>query len=207
MKAIIPAALGLLIFAAPAALAQTTTPAQTLPEAPPPLESVPPADEGLVDPVEQAAAVTSEEQFANSAAMTSLLLGLAAKQAQANSKNAEVQAFAEKALARHVALVEQLREAAAAGPVAIPVPFGLDMTHRQKLDAIAGGVSATGANATFETRFAETVREISAVASALYGGYAERGENEALTSFARTALPEIEAQAQEAAALASSLGV
>src|SRR5690606_20890690 len=111
MTAIRPSALGLFLLAtaflttAAPGLAQGPAPGHPLPEAPPPLETVPPADEGLVDPVEQAAAVTSDEQFANSAAMQSLLLGLAAQRAQTTSGNAEVLAFAEKALARQTALV------------------------------------------------------------------------------------------------------
>lgn len=206
MNVIIPAALSLCLLGVSAASAQTEAPAGPVPAAPPPLESVPPSDESQVDPVEQAATVTSDEQFANSAAMHALLFGLAAKQAQAQSQDAGVVAFASEAEARNSTLIEQLRAAASAGPVAIPVPFGLDMTHRQKLDALSAE-GATGAEGSFETRFAALARELSAVSAALYASYAERGESESLTGFARTALPEIEAQESEVEALAAALGL
>ena len=181
-------------------------PVPGLPVAPPPLDTVPPAIDVTVDPVEQAALVTSTEQFANSAAMASMLLALGAQAATANSQDAELVGFATESLARHTRLVDALRAAAAAGPVMVPVPFGLDMTHRQKLDALGGGVSATGAEGSLEVRYAEMAAEIGAVAEALYTAYGEKGDDDALKAFAQGALAEISAEREAAEALLARVG-
>ncbi|MGV3650337.1 MAG: DUF4142 domain-containing protein [Devosia sp.] len=181
-------------------------PAQTLPAAPPPLDAAPPAMEVTVDPVEQAALVTSTEQFANSAAMASMLLALGAQAVAGASQDVELVAFANDSLARHTRLVEALRTAAAAGPVLVPVPFGLDMTHRQKLDALGGGVSATGADERIEARYARMAAEITAVAEALYSAYGEKGDDEALKAFAAEALPELSDEREAAETLLARVG-
>ncbi|SFZ85720.1 protein of unknown function [Devosia enhydra] len=206
----LPVQIGPAMAQTPEAVPQNTPapagPLPGLPAAPPPLDGAPPAMEVSVDPVEQAALVTSTEQFANSAAMASLLLALGAQAVAGASQDAELVAFATDSLARHTRLVEALRAAAAAGPVMVPVPLGLDMTHRQKLDALSGGVSATGAEASIEARYATMAAEIGAVAEALYTAYAEKGEDSPLKGFAAEALPEIAAEHAAAEALLARVG-
>jgi putative membrane protein len=132
-----------------------------------------------------AAAVTvnSPEEFARMAAQSNMMEIETSQLALKNSKNADIQAFAQQMVDDHTSAGKQMQEAAAKDKVKVPSKLNKD--HRQMLDKLG---KASGAD--FDKQYSQMQVQAHEQAVALFTSWSQ--QKGALADLAKTMLPTLQ---------------
>ena len=130
-----------------------------------------------------AVSVNSPEEFARMAAQSNMLEIESSQLALKNSKNKDIQAFAQQMIDDHTSAGKQMQEAAATDKVKVPGKLNKD--HRQMLDKLG---KASGAD--FDKQYSQMQVQAHEQAVALFTSWSQ--QKGALADFAKKVLPTLQ---------------
>ncbi|OYX13834.1 MAG: hypothetical protein B7Z15_05970 [Rhizobiales bacterium 32-66-8] len=133
-------------------------------------------------------ATLSGPAFVESVGVLNMFEIAASELALKKTSTPEVRAFAEKMIAEHRALQEQVRAAVIEARGEFTVPSVMDAKHETALERLNG---ATGKE--FDTLFIQTQTQVHNAALSLFSAFAKDGDQSALKAFAAQALPALNA--------------
>ncbi len=142
------------------------------------------------------AAMTTAAAFAERVASSNQFEIQSSELAQQKSQNAEVMSFAEQMIADHTAATEKFTAAASSESVTVATTLMPD--HQEQLDSLNEASADQFDQAYLAAQVAAHVEAVD-----LFGGYAERGPEGDLKTFAAETLPILQNHLTEVQALAN----